>query len=465
MKKLFQKAKLDYRFKRAGEGHALQDESSTSQQSSTPQTPAARALPTSDAQRAGQAALDRFANLEKNAVKRPKSATATWKHSGSTTTTFSESSDAGNSLNLEQLRHEVKQEMSTEIDFVMRGDAANLPQPAVAEPTLVDCSTVQAHEGVYFSCPLCPASTLLSEKDEHLSACLDKCYLEEALSTACAMIYSLNKDSNKIKACVDLLCRYLDNICKNPDEEKFQKIKKSNKVFQERVAPIRGAVQFLLACGFEDKVISVEGLEENYFVMPKEKCADCEPLEAFKEVLLSCEALKPKLDRCLKVYKPTNQASHFEVPSDFFSKTSEEIKRAQISRSEEVERSCQLKTRAMREAEKRPTKIYRFTLIRVRFPDGFILQGTFYSREKVRDVVEFVRQSLVSDWQPFQLFETTGQLKDENASLIDLGLVPAAVVNFKWDPLIMKDILATQGQVDENVFLKPELLQLVQELK
>ena len=44
-----------------------------------------------------------------------------------------------------------------------------------------------------------------------------------------------------------------------------------------------------------------QGLEENYFVMPKEKCSDCEPLEAFKEVLLSSEALKPKLDRCLKV--------------------------------------------------------------------------------------------------------------------------------------------------------------------
>ena len=59
------------------------------------------------------------------------------------------------------------------------------------------------------------------------------------------------------------------------------------------------------------------------------------------------------------------------------------------------------------------------------FKYGFIFApiGTFYSRERVRDVVEFVRQSLVSDWQPFQLFETTGQLKDENASLIDLGLV------------------------------------------
>ena len=46
-------------------------------------------------------------------------------------------------------------------------------------------------------------------------------------------------------------------------------------------------------------------------------------------------------------------------------------------RTEEVERNSQLRTRAMREAEKRPSKTYRFTLLRVRFPDGFILQGTF----------------------------------------------------------------------------------------
>ena len=28
---------------------------------------------------------------------------------------------------------------------------------------------------------------------------------------------------------------------------------------QERVLPVTGATQFLLACGFEDKVLSVEG--------------------------------------------------------------------------------------------------------------------------------------------------------------------------------------------------------------
>lgn len=465
MKKFFEQVKLDYKFKKAGGGHALQGGSSTSsQQGSTPQTPAARAVPSSDAQRAGQAALERFSSHEKNMVKHPKSATATWKHSGQAGSS-SQSSDVGNALNLEQLQREVRQEMSTEGVYLKGAEMANVPPSAAAEPTEVDCSKVLANEGVYFSCPLCPATALQSEIHEHLSACLDKHYLEEALSTSCSMIYSLNKDKDKVKACVDLLCRYLDNICKNPDEEKFQKIKKSNKIFQERVASIRGAVHFILACGFEDKVLSVEDSEEKCFVMPKEKCSDCEQFKLYKEVLLSSEALKPKLDRCLKVYKPTSRASHFEVPSDFFNKTSEEIKKEQIDRTEELERSCQLRTRAMREAEKRPTKIYRFTLIRVRFPDGFILQGTFYSREKLRDVFEFVRQSLVSDWQPFVLFETTGQLKDENSSLMDLGLVPAAVVNFKWDPTIMKDILAAQGQVDENVYLKPELLQLVQELR
>lgn len=45
---------------------------------------------------------------------------------------------------------------------------------STAEPTVVDCSTVQAHEGVYFTCPLCPASALQSEIDAHLSECLEK---------------------------------------------------------------------------------------------------------------------------------------------------------------------------------------------------------------------------------------------------------------------------------------------------
>jgi hypothetical protein len=47
----------------------------------------------------------------------------------------------------------------------------------------------------------------------------------------------------------------LDNIIQNPDEPKFQKIRCSNKVFQEKVAPILGAAEFLRAANFDLKTI------------------------------------------------------------------------------------------------------------------------------------------------------------------------------------------------------------------
>jgi hypothetical protein len=54
MSKLFQKAKLAVKFRKAGEGHVLSESSTsnTSNQSSAPQGP--RQAPTSDAQRSGQ---------------------------------------------------------------------------------------------------------------------------------------------------------------------------------------------------------------------------------------------------------------------------------------------------------------------------------------------------------------------------------------------------------------------------
>lgn len=48
------------------------------------------------------------------------------------------------------------------------------------QPTEVDCSTVLSHEGVYFSCPLCPVSALQSEIDAHLSDCLHKVLVENS---------------------------------------------------------------------------------------------------------------------------------------------------------------------------------------------------------------------------------------------------------------------------------------------
>ena len=58
MSKLFQKAKLAVKFRRAGEGHSLNESSSSkSNQPQAKQEP--RKAPTSDAQRAGQVLASR----------------------------------------------------------------------------------------------------------------------------------------------------------------------------------------------------------------------------------------------------------------------------------------------------------------------------------------------------------------------------------------------------------------------
>lgn len=55
MKKLFDKAKLEFKFKKAGEGHTLNEENSGSSKASTSQqTPAERSVPVASAQKAGQ---------------------------------------------------------------------------------------------------------------------------------------------------------------------------------------------------------------------------------------------------------------------------------------------------------------------------------------------------------------------------------------------------------------------------
>ena len=58
---------------------------------------------------------------------------------------------------------------------------------------------------------------------------------------------------------------------------------------------------FFLARFFYFSHIYPPDSEDRFFVLPKEKCSDSEHLKMFKEVLLSSEALKPKLDRCFKV--------------------------------------------------------------------------------------------------------------------------------------------------------------------
>lgn len=61
-----------------------------------------------------------------------------------------------------------------------------------------------------------------------------------------------NKDDDaKVKRAFQTLLTYIGNVAKNPDEEKFRKIRLTNATFQERVGNLHGAIEFLQLCGFE----------------------------------------------------------------------------------------------------------------------------------------------------------------------------------------------------------------------
>lgn len=99
-------------------------------------------------------------------------------------------------------------------------------------------------------------------------------------------------------------------------------------------------------------------------------------LQTHKEQLLVAEPVRASLARQRRVFQPSPLASQFDLPGDFFNLTAEEIKREQRLRSEAVERLSVLRTKAMREREEqREMRRYTYTLLRVRFPDGCLLQG------------------------------------------------------------------------------------------
>lgn len=83
-----------------------------------------------------------------------------------------------------------------------------------------------------------------------------------------------------------------------------------------------------------------------------------------------------------------------------------------------------LKTKAMREREElRYIQRYKFALIRVRFPDGVYLQGTFSVYEKLSQVFEFVQSCLKNEALEFKLMSPIGgnfETEDLNKSLFDL---------------------------------------------
>nr|8FCT_G Chain G, UBX domain-containing protein 6 [Homo sapiens] len=440
MKKFFQEFKADIKFKSAGPGQKLKESVGEKAHKEKPNQPAPRPPrqgPTNEAQMAAAAALARLEQKQSRA----------WGPTSQDT-----------------IRNQVRKELQAEA--TVSGSPEAPGTNVVSEPR-EEGSAHLAVPGVYFTCPLTGATLRKDQRDACIKEAILLHFSTDPVAASIMKIYTFNKDQDRVKLGVDTIAKYLDNIHLHPEEEKYRKIKLQNKVFQERINCLEGTHEFFEAIGFQKVLLPAQDQEdpEEFYVLSETTLAQPQSLERHKEQLLAAEPVRAKLDRQRRVFQPSPLASQFELPGDFFNLTAERIKEEQRLESEAVRRLSVLRTKAMREKEEqRGLRKYNYTLLRVRLPDGCLLQGTFYARERLGAVYGFVREALQSDWLPFELLASGGQKlsEDENLALNECGLVPSALLTFSWDMAVLEDIKAAGAEPDS--ILKPELLSAIEKL-
>jgi UBX domain-containing protein 6 len=443
IKRFFEKKKLERKFKKAGAGHAL-DEQPQQQRGPTlqsaQQTSSPRHQPPSDgAVKAAEAAMSRAAE--------PK---------------------PGSSA-LAAQKAKIRLEMEAETSGAAVAAASG---PVVQE---LDCAPMCR---VLYRCPLfddasLPKDQLESKIEKFLNSQLE----EDPIEAAALLIKTSNKSPEKVQVGIDTMKKILQNIISHPGEEKYLKIRLQNKTLEERVFSLKGARDFLIGADFhlqnlqtlentsEDFLYDLQ-TNEDFLVMDTEQASNVAKIEGLLEVLENAEPIVPILDSDARVFYPTSKITSFHVPDEFFAISPAELKREQQLRQEATEKFGMVRTKAMRERdEQRELRTYRYTVIRARFPDGVILQGTFRARSCLKELLDFIRESMTFDWIPFSVVDFGGSKLSEDDGdkmLAELRLVPSAVVNLRLDEEVVNQ--CKHSSDGDFYYVKDELLAKIEYL-
>ncbi|KAK6630517.1 hypothetical protein RUM43_014502 [Polyplax serrata] len=433
IQKFFKNKKAEAAFKRAGPGYRLNEtpsQDSYSSRGASSSTSNVGYQPVQDrsglSQESQQAAAAALARLDKK------------KNENS----FKKTTAA--------IKAQARKELEAQKAAEATAQSASIPE------TVLDSVPALAVRGIYFQCPLLGPDILTKEEwNQKIRDFLYEQLDEEKGLVACLILRTLNGSKEKVDACIETIEKYFENILKYPNEEKYRKIRMTNKIFEEKVKPIEGALLLLEAAGFQVQELPHQDTHESFLIFPKEKVEEApETFEILLEGLKNAEPITLQLHRDLQVLLPSQAKDRNELPSSFFNLTVEEIKQEQFLRSEAVERNQILRTKAMREKEDiREIRKYKFALIRIRFPDGILLQGTFGVHEKVDCIIEFVKEALEDENMAFNLSTPQGQVLGKNSeqTLISFKLVPATILTFVTD-------------APRQTYLKPEVLMLVESL-
>ncbi|KAL3088997.1 hypothetical protein niasHS_009063 [Heterodera schachtii] len=293
---------------------------------------------------------------------------------------------------------------------------------------------------VQYNCELFGDDTALP-KSEMYNAIATELYermVNDPLSASVSLLYTFCPDKNKRGTALDILGKYVQNIIDHPTEQKFLKIRQGNRMFSDKVLPVKGAIEFLKAVGFQEEVFwaasdghqpssstTVPGTEkEAYFVMPEPKN------EA------NVQGLRERLEKALQALrngKPI-ELRLFRDPSFFHIS---ERREHQLNKSK------------------------GYSAILVRFQSDNVLQGIFHENEKFASVREFVARHLSFQYGPFTLtpdavaFDNKYQKKklDEENTLKDYGFEQTGLVHFHWDTETLAFIDGLDDEMKPHIIL------------
>eukprot|EP00249_Psilotum_nudum_P009805 c22164_g2_i1 orf=160-1050(+) len=146
-----------------------------------------------------------------------------------------------------------------------------------------------------------------------------------------------------------------------------------------------------------------------------------------------------------------------EEPDDFYDLTPSDYARLMANKKEDIF----LKTRKIRDEEAAARRALITTAImRVQFPDNYILEAQFQSSDKIMQLVELLKKVVSRSELPFYLYTTPPKerLNDLNQDFYSAGLTPGALVYFSYD--LPKGTTEEELEIAEGPYLCNEVMDL-----
>ncbi|XP_052856629.1 tether containing UBX domain for GLUT4 [Drosophila gunungcola] len=127
-----------------------------------------------------------------------------------------------------------------------------------------------------------------------------------------------------------------------------------------------------------------------------------------------------------------------DLPDSFFDLTVNDLKMVlrDLKRTSSGDDDAPLLTAKLRELERQKAMLaklnqYKDCVLRIQFPDRFVLQGIFKPHEPLSMVEEFVREFLAQPGEQFHLFTIPPKkVLPSEETLLELNFVPNAIVHF-----------------------------------